>query len=106
MSPLDWWMYHGTPQHTGAFTDGSVGLDPFTAKYLQQLPPIELPIAESVKSVPAIVSGQAYLGTILPYTGSPPTIRPLTSGTLYRINLQTGGVKRLLPPPNATSELP
>ena len=96
MTGLDWWMYHGDGQHTGAFFDNSIPLNPSTAKFLRQLPPIVLPNTQSTKGVPAIVSGQAYVGTTSAAGG----------GNLFRINLTTGNIEATFTSPTPPSKYP
>lgn len=94
MSSLDWWMYHGNAQHSGAFVDNSLALNPQTAKFLQQLPPIFLP--GSVLSVPAVVSGKAYVGTTSPASG----------GQFVRVDLTTGKIEKTFTSPMPPKSFP
>lgn len=94
MSSLDWWMYHGGAQHTGAFADSSIALDPLAAKFLQQQPPIILP--GSVLSVPAVVSGKAYVGTVSQASG----------GNLVRVDLTTGTIEKTWASPQPPTIFP
>jgi outer membrane protein assembly factor BamB len=81
----DWPLYHHDPQHTGLvacsdLTSATVG--GLTLAY----PAISL--EGHAISVPAIVQGKVYVGSSLLDTGGP------GGGTLYRIDLASGGIEQ------------
>jgi outer membrane protein assembly factor BamB len=81
--PQDWWMYHANAWHTGV-ASGCSDIDSSTVSrlYLHRM----VGVSGSVISIPTVVGGKAFVGTM---TGS--------GGTLYRIDLWSGAIEHSFP---------
>ena len=76
----DWWMYHHDQSHSGA-ASGCSGITSTTVANMTAL--ASIPLDGSVITIPCIVQGNIYVGTVNNSKGT---------GTLYNINLATGGI--------------
>ena len=81
----DWWMFHANEEHNGnaagtsSITSGNVG----QLKLLKQVA-----VNLSVISIPTIVGGKIFVGTVTPQGSDTP------GGSLFRIDLATGKVEQ------------
>jgi outer membrane protein assembly factor BamB len=76
----DWWMYHHDQSHSGA-ASGCSGITSTNVAKMTALAAI--PLDGSVITIPCIVQGNIYVGTVNNSKGT---------GTLYNINLATGAI--------------
>ena len=76
----DWWMYHHDDSHSGS-ASGCSNINSTTVGAMNPLPAI--PLDGSVITIPCIVGGNIYVGTVN---------NSVQTGTLYSINLATGAV--------------
>jgi outer membrane protein assembly factor BamB len=76
----DWWMYHGNEQHTGV----AAGCSDLSSQNVgSMILQSKISLDHDVVSVPAIVGGKIYIGTMSGVGG----------GTLYKINMITGTIE-------------
>jgi outer membrane protein assembly factor BamB len=76
----DWPLFHHDPQHTGNVACSDITRATVGGLALRHT----IPLNGHMISVPAIVDGKVYVGSSLPVGG----------GTLYRIDLATGGIEK------------
>lgn len=83
----DWWMYHANAEHTG-HASGCSGISSSTISHLHL--DRSVGVSGAIITIPTIVGGKAYVGTM---TGA-------AGGTLYRIDLASGGIEKTFPAPS------
>lgn len=83
----DWWMYHANAEHTG-HASGCSGISSGTISHLHLHKRVG--VSGAIITIPTIVAGKAYVGTM---TGG-------AGGNLYRIDLASGTIEKTFPVPS------